>query len=640
LKGPDSPRSSVLVVEDEQGSARFIASLCEELGLAAEVTGSGREAIALAKRGALDGQPFACLVVDIVLAEADGFQVAQAVRGDARGAELPIVVISGVYKQLPQDFAARVRPQAFLAKPFEPSRLRETLRRLCKVRAPGALDGDVREKPVAALLIDLLRQKATGLLALTQDQIVRTLHLQAGMVRFAQSNVRSETIGAPQIAAGLIKQASFDRAAALADQQKLPLHETLASARVFTLDQLKVGLKQQTQDVVIGALGLAMGTYSFEPLSAEQVATVPDVRVSPVVLVLEQARHARTYEAARKWLETRQQARLTRSADLERELFALKSTWPGESVTALANSGRTLGEILPRVKASELPLLYALCVSGLIAATTAAAKSESKTGLSALPDLGADKGKQFAAREEEARASLFADRERLEAMTHYEVLGIANDATPDVIKLAWFRAAKRYHSDSFSGLDLGSAKRVAEELFSRVNEANAVLASPEKRADYDVFLDRKAKGLPTDVAVIFKAEAIFQKGETFFKAGKWHDAETAFREAIALNDSEAEFHAYLGITLFRAGGKGKAAAALEHVNKALQLDDRLSTGHLFAALLKDALGEKEEAKKILRKLIEQNPEYAEARAELSRIRSGAKPEEANKGGFLGRLLKK
>jgi curved DNA-binding protein CbpA/CheY-like chemotaxis protein len=628
----------VLVVEDEQGSARLIASLCEELGLASEATRSGREAIALAKRGAQDGQPFVCLVVDIVLAEADGFQVAQAVRGSAGGAELPIVVISGVYKQLPDDFADRVKPQAFLAKPFEPSQLREALVRLCKVKLPGAMDGDLRKKPVAALLVDLLRQKATGLLTIAQDGIVRKLHLQAGMVRFAQSNVGSETIGAPQIAAGVIKQASFDRAVALAAQQRLPLHETLASARVFTLEQLKVGLKQQTQDVAIGALGLAMGTYAFEPLSAEQASTVPDVRVSPVLLVLEQAKRTRAHEAARKWLEARPQAKVSRSADLERELFALKSTWPGESVTALANSGRSLGEVLPRVKAAELPLLYALCVSGLIAVTTAPASEAPKSGLEAPLDLEADLGKSFTAREEEARASLFEDRERVPAMTHYELLGIARDATPDAVKLAWFRAAKRYHSDAFSGLDLGCAKRIAEDLFARVNEANEVLGSPERRAEYDVYLDRKAKGLPTDVALIFKAEAFFQKGEAFFKAGKWHDAETAFREAIALNDTEAEFHAYLGMTQFR--GNGRAAEALEHVHKALEIDERLSSGHLFAAILRDALGETDEAKKILRKLIEQNPENAEARAELSRIRSGARPDDAKKVGFLGRLLKK
>ncbi|GAC1348436.1 MAG: hypothetical protein NVSMB23_29480 [Myxococcales bacterium] len=638
MQGSDSPRSSVLVVEDDQGSARLIASLCGELGLASEIARSGREAIALAQRGAKDGQPFACLVVDLVLTEGDGFQVAQAVRDDVRTAGLPIVVISGVYKQLPADFGARVKTQAFLAKPFEPSQLREALRRLCNVRTPGAVDGDLRQKPVLALLVELLRQKATGVLTLTQTQIVRTLHFQAGMVRFAQSNVGAETIGAPQIAAGLIKQASFDRAAALAAQQRLPLHEALASARVFTLDQLKVGLKQQTHDVAFGALGLAMGTYSFEPGTAGQVSAVPDLRVSPVVLTLEWARRTHAHEAARNWLEARLPAKLSRSPDLERELFALKSTWPGESVTALAGSGRTIGEILPRVKAAELPLLYALCASGLLVATSPAAASEPKGGLSSPPDLEADRGKRFTAREEEVRASLFAERERAQALNHYELLGLAGNADADAIKQAWFRAAKRFHSDTFSGLELGSAKRIAEELFSRVNEANAVLASPAQRAEYDVYIDRKAKGLPTDVALIVKAESVFQKGEAFFKAGKWSDAETAFREALALNHTEAEFHAYLGMAIFR--GRGKANDALEHVNRALELDERLASGQLFAAILRDALGETEPAKKILRKLIEQNPEFAEARAELSRIRSGPRPDGAKKGGFLGRLLKK
>src|SRR6202048_1247100 len=295
---PQGP--SVLIVEDEQGSARLIASLWEELGLGSRSTRPGREPLELLRQPVEGGgPPFACLVLDIVLDEMDGFQVAQMTRAEPFGAELPIVVVSGVYKQLPEGFVASVKPDAYLPKPFEPSALREALRKLCKVKPPEPLAGELSARPAAAVLVDLLRQKATGVLTFTQDQIVRKLHLQSGQVRLAQSNVLSEAAGAPLVASGAIKQASFDRGVALARQQKIPLHEALAAARVLSPDQLRAALKQQTQDVVLGALSLALGSYGFESLTPDQVAAVPDARLSPVLLILEWARRAANAAASR-----------------------------------------------------------------------------------------------------------------------------------------------------------------------------------------------------------------------------------------------------------------------------------------------------------------------------------------------------
>lgn len=628
---PQGP--SVLIVEDEQGSARLIASLCEELGLGSRSTRSGREALELLRQPAeAGGPPFACLVLDIVLDEIDGFQVAQRTRAEPFGAELPIVVVSGVYKQLPEGFVASVKPDAYLAKPFEPSALREALRKLCKVKPPKPLAGDLSTRPSAAVLVDLLRQKATGVLTFTHDQTVRKLHVQSGQVRLAQSNVLSEAAGAPLVASGAIKQASFDRGVALARQQKIPLHEALAAARVLSPDQLKAALKQQTQDVVLGALSLSSGSYTFEALTPDQVAAVPDMRLSPVLLILEWARRTANSAASRRWLEAHPQDALTRSPELERELFAFKSTWPGEGVTSQASAGRTVAEVLRRAKESELPLLHALCASGLVAMAPPAAQA-------AAAQVDEDKEKRFSARDEEARRKIFAEKERLANATHYEMLGVPPDATPEAIKAAYLAAAKRYHSDRFSGLTLGNARRAVEGLFARVSEANEVLGSPAKRADYDIYLDRKSKGLPTDVGAILKAESTFQKGEAFFKAGNWSDAEAAFREALALNHAEAEFHAYLGMTIAR--GHQKPEEGLDCVAHALELDPRSKAAQLFRGILKHEVGESDEAKKILRTLLEQDPDFAEAKTELSRIRSGQKPGDAKKSaGVLGRLLKK
>jgi len=623
---------TVLIVEDEQSASRLLSGIAAEVGLSARTTASGKEAQELCSNAAASGQPFSAVILDLVLAELDGFQFGTAARAASWGARLPIIVISGIYKKLPEEFASRIQPAAFFAKPFEPAALRAALSKHSGADAAAPpLEGPLSQRPTAAVMVQLLREKATGILTVAHDTSKRAITFQQGMVRFAQSNVRAETIGAAQIAAGLIKQTSFDRAVAVAKQQNIALHEALAAARVLTPEQLRVALKQQTGDVCVAALGMLVGTYRFEQKPVEAVTGVPDMRTSPVALVLEAAKRLGNPAAAKPWLEDRASEKLNRSPELERETFALKTFWPGEAVTPVATGGRSIGEILARVKPAELPLLQYLCTGGLLTTPSSAPK-----GQAPAPTVDDDKGKTFTAQEQAARAALFAERDRLEDSSHYQVLGVPQTASAADVKAAWLAAAKRFHSDAFSGLDLGSARRIAENLFTRVNEANSVLSDANRRAEYDVYLDRREKGLPTDVGAILRAEGVFQRGEILFKSGRWEDAEGQFREAISLNHTEAEFHAFLGMAMFRRSGKPEEA--LPHVQKALEMDPRLHSGTVFLSQIYQAQGEVERAKSLLRKAIEKDPDFAEAKDELRRLRS--QPAEQAKGGFLSRLLKK
>src|SRR6266850_6469821 len=625
---------TVLIVEDEQSASRLLSGIAAEVGLSARATGSGKEAQQLCAQAADSGQPFSAVVLDLVLSELDGFQFGTAARAAAWGAKLPIIVVSGVYKKLPEEFAARIHPAAFFAKPFEPAALRAALAKHSGAQsASPPLEGQLSARPAAAVLVQLLREKATGVLTVTHDSAKRAITFQQGMVRFAQSNVRAETVGASQIASGLIKQTSFDRAVALAKQQNIPLHEALATARVMTPEQLRTALKQQTTEVCIAALEIAGGSYRFEQKPAEAVNGVPDMRTSPVAVVFEAAKRLGNPVAARPWLEQHATERLTRSPEMEREIFVLKTFWPGEAVTPLVTGARSVGEILARIKPPELPLLQYLCMSGLLTMAGSAAKAAPK----AVPGAAAeDAGKRFTAQEQAARTSLFAERDRLADASHYQVLGVTLAASAADIKRGWLAAAKRFHSDAFSGLDLGSARGVVEDLFARVNEANSVLSDANRRAEYNVYLDRKAKGLSTDVGAILRAEGVFQRGEALFKAGRWEDAEAQFREAISLNHAEAEFHAFLGMSMFR--GNGKAEESLQHIEKALEMDPRLRSGTIFLGQILEAQGEAERAKALFRKAIDKDPEFVQAKDELRRLKN--KPAGQAKGGFLNRLLKK
>ena len=61
----------------------------------------------------------------------------------------------------------------------------------------------------------------------------------------------------------------------------------------------------------------------------------------------------------------------------------------------------------------------------------------------------------------------------------YETLGVAKTATPEEIKKAYLRLAKKLHPD------LNPGDKHAEEKFKEVSSANDFLSDPEKRRRYD-----------------------------------------------------------------------------------------------------------------------------------------------------------
>ncbi len=64
---------------------------------------------------------------------------------------------------------------------------------------------------------------------------------------------------------------------------------------------------------------------------------------------------------------------------------------------------------------------------------------------------------------------------------YYQVLGVAKAATPEDIKRAYRKLARKHHPDMSKEAD--ATQRMVE-----LNEANAVLSDPEKRAAYDTLM--------------------------------------------------------------------------------------------------------------------------------------------------------
>ncbi len=106
---PVAPRARILVVDDSQGARAVIAGSLASSGFSTSVAESGFEALEILNEEHIDA-----LVVDFSMPAQDGVELVRKVRES--GAEIPIVMLSGVAKAEDQERAIEAGVDAFFEK--------------------------------------------------------------------------------------------------------------------------------------------------------------------------------------------------------------------------------------------------------------------------------------------------------------------------------------------------------------------------------------------------------------------------------------------------------------------------------------------------------------------------------------------
>jgi DNA-binding response OmpR family regulator len=134
----------VLVVDDE----RAIRALCRvnlELGGFEVVAASnGAEALGLAERNPPD-----IVLLDVMMPELDGWQVAERLRSSAATREVPVVFLSARASHADKEHGFESGAVAYVVKPFDPVALPDVLVRVLDRLARGERDA-LREEMLDA----------------------------------------------------------------------------------------------------------------------------------------------------------------------------------------------------------------------------------------------------------------------------------------------------------------------------------------------------------------------------------------------------------------------------------------------------------------------------------------------------------
>jgi two-component system, chemotaxis family, chemotaxis protein CheY len=122
-----SPRA-VLIVEDSAHSAATIEMALLDLpGISVLLAGSALEALRIVD--SLDS-PVDAIITDLNMPRMDGFEFIQRIRSNERTSVIPIIVVSGDTDPETPARVARMKVDAFFAKPFSPAQVRRKLEQI------------------------------------------------------------------------------------------------------------------------------------------------------------------------------------------------------------------------------------------------------------------------------------------------------------------------------------------------------------------------------------------------------------------------------------------------------------------------------------------------------------------------------
>jgi DNA-binding response OmpR family regulator len=120
----------ILMIEDDARLAEMVADYLDGAGFRVKVCASGSDGEQRLKR-----EPFDALILDLMLPDADGLEVAKRVR---IASDLPILMLTARGDPMDRVVGLEVGADDYLPKPFEPRELLARLRAILRRKSGGA----------------------------------------------------------------------------------------------------------------------------------------------------------------------------------------------------------------------------------------------------------------------------------------------------------------------------------------------------------------------------------------------------------------------------------------------------------------------------------------------------------------------
>jgi curved DNA-binding protein CbpA len=534
--------------------------------------------------------------------------------------------------------------------------------------------GDLSRTPLAAVLLEALNLRATGVLEVAHGSGTSRLWFRDGRPVGAQVFAGFRPLGMILLQAGCIDVETLSKSLVAMAETRRPQGELLVEMGSVSADDVARALAEQQAGYFGLIAALDAGAFAFDgvavvpewtrgsrlsplrtivdALARPQAAALVAAALEPVAMAgVRLSQGARPAAEAVDWAQAERALVLALEAPATMEAILASPSVAPERARALVAALLLLGLAVPAEGEGTGSIALALEPEALSpaqgdgkpapapAALPAPRRSDPAEARArrqrllqqAIRNMGVGPFSRVAERDAGTQASvagvpaagtsdeaalrdaLLAALPRARERDLFVRLGVAETAGREEVKKAFLAFARRFHPDRFTSPALSDLADAVRDFFSAVNEAYEVLSDDRKRAEY--LAGRRGKAAAHAEA----ARVDFLKAEACLRTRDFQRAR-AFLEAAVRADPRPEYQAALAFACFadpQRKDKERARRLLEEATKEPGCDRAFHVAGLLA--LDD--GNEAAAERHFRAAVGANPRNADALRDLRRVES-------------------
>ncbi len=497
--------------------------------------------------------------------------------------------------------------------------------------------GDVKDMTIPWLFQSLRAEKKTGTVIFSRETAVKKVYYQNGDVVFASSNLDGDRLGDFLLRSNKLTRAQFDASAELTEKTGKKLGAILVELGFISPQDLVFGVKEQVKGIILSLLTWRDGRYIFDdsPLPSSEIILL---QMSIGNLIIEGIR-GQDWQVVRKSLPplktklcpAADPSFLFQGADLEQDQQSILSLIDGDRNIEELCSMSGLGDF------NTLKAIYALL----------ALKMADKGAVKTEQELKSSRAAGQTAAPVVTRQMIQEAFAAMKNQDHYQVLGVARNATPPELKKAYFRLAKVYHPDRHFEAEMSDMKETLEALFTGIHNAYQALSVPEQRQD-GASVEKPAataqyeEKRPEEYVENYsekagRAAAYFKAGMMDFNIGNYWGAAESFAWATRLDPVKSGYFYHYGIVLARIPRRRHEAE--ENLKKAIEIDPLKPEYHLGLGTLYLHSGLKTKALDVYTDALRQNPASDKLREAIKAAGGTAQEEKESEAGLFKNMFK-
>jgi DNA-binding response OmpR family regulator/tetratricopeptide (TPR) repeat protein len=597
---------SILISEDNDNVAEPLERLLQKAGFETRRAVDGIDALSQLAVNAPD-----LLLLDLKMPRLNGVELLKKLRQSEKTKELPVIVMTGVYRGEKSAAAARsLGVTSYLEKPFRAGDLLKAIEQ--NLSLPSSSSGETIDRHLHRALIS----RFSGILNFSVNNRQQHLSFINGTPVSLRPGLNHENFGEFLFKRGAISAEEYSYYSTVGECR----HDTLIELGCFDYPELMLEKLSYLGSELIYAFGLPPFEVTADPVSLPGEMQVISVNVPRLFYAgyhmhpqMNRLRALRQQYSAHFPILAQDFYKYSNFLQLKSEEQLFLQQLNGQ--TAL-NNCLSDGDAL-------LPLLQTLLTLEMISLSTepssnAAAEGPTRTLFNMIADDSADIGatdrmesfddlvdetdlvevdlavSEGGAVQQEAGYDLAIGKKVRQTLTeikdknYYEVFKLRQgEFSFDKLKSKYFSYTHEFGPELLMQLS-GEEASLVEEILSIVTNAYNTLSDVVKKERYDELLGSGTVGLGEKGDDRFQAQVQSQSGKVFIEMEEWENAINALQDAVNIVPTSGDYLAHLGWAIYKNPANERSRIMRDRgkqmINKSMTLE-RTAAGHSFKGWL-------------------------------------------------------